>query len=187
MEMSEVKNHTLGKFNAFTGQVIDLREPTVSMIHPEDIIQGLSKVCRFGGQLTNFYSVAQHSVLVAYLAPKELKRAALIHDATEAYLGDVIKPLKHMLGNVYADIEEAFANVIYARFNEPVENLFYVKQFDLQAYEMEKAAFKHGDKSEWVKFWRTNIGYENTVWSPNYAEDRFRRVMQTVLGKEFFI
>ena len=172
--MSEVKNYKYGKFNAGSGQVIDLREPTPEMIHPEDIIGGLSKICRFGGQIPCFYSVAQHSVLVEHYAPVHLKRAALLHDATEAYLGDVIKPLKHLLGESYGFMEEAFAKAIFTRFNEPIENLALVKQYDLDAYELEKEAFKYGNMIRWSQVWKKELEYLVAVWGPQYAGSRFK-------------
>src|SRR6266403_91014 len=60
----------------------------------EDIARGLSKICRFTGQIDPFYSVAEHSVEVMHLVPQELKLAALLHDASEAYLSDLSRPFK---------------------------------------------------------------------------------------------
>ena len=71
----------------------------VQDIELEDIARGLSNTCRFGGQLRHFYSVAQHSVLCGKLA-RDLNyteneiMSATLHDLSEAYLGDFIKPIK---------------------------------------------------------------------------------------------
>ncbi len=73
---------------------------TADDIEIEDIARGLSNICRFGGQIEKFYSVAQHSVICAEVAeyllkhPKEIVVSALLHDASEAYLGDFIRPIK---------------------------------------------------------------------------------------------
>lgn len=78
-------------------------DPRPSDIHLVDIANALARICRFGGHVTvPHYSVAQHSVLVVSIVdrqrsvtPSALRRAALLHDAAEAYVGDVIRPLKH--------------------------------------------------------------------------------------------
>ena len=70
-----------GLFNTASGGTISLIEPLLETITIGDIACGLSKVCRFGGQIKDFYSVAQHSVLVCMLAPDDLKFEALMHDA----------------------------------------------------------------------------------------------------------
>lgn len=64
------------------------------MVHAEDIAHSLALTCRFRGHCKTFYSVAQHSVLAAALAPQGMKMFALMHDAPEAYLFDAPKPLK---------------------------------------------------------------------------------------------
>ena len=81
----------------FTNKRMFLLEPTEEMVCVEDIAHGLSNVCRFGGQCKHHYSVAQHSILVASLLPPALQLEGLLHDATEAYLGDMVRPLKRSM------------------------------------------------------------------------------------------
>lgn len=80
-----------------------LHEPESSQIDPKTIGVALSQKCRFGGHCQEFYSVAQHSVLVAELCERDdLKLAALLHDAHEVYsgFGDVLSPAKQYLAQV---------------------------------------------------------------------------------------
>jgi len=79
-----------------------------------DIAHALSNICRFNGHCREFYSVAQHSVLVSYHCENKLE--GLMHDAPEAYLGDVIAPLKRVLGDVYARHEASLAQAIQVHF-----------------------------------------------------------------------
>lgn len=83
-----------------SGRVFWPLDPRADEVHIEDIAQALSNLCRFGGRCSEFYSVAQHSVWVARYVEKHwpgkpmLALHALLHDAAEAYLGDVVRPLK---------------------------------------------------------------------------------------------
>lgn len=81
-----------------------------------DVMQGLSNVCRYGGQSRDFYSVAQHSVMVSRLVPRELALVGLFHDASEAYLGDIPRPIKTVLAPLYKPLERAVAQRIGERF-----------------------------------------------------------------------
>jgi hypothetical protein len=141
-----IHQHQAGLFNTQSGKLIDLNNPTPAMISLNDIATGLANICRFGGQLANHYSVAEHTLLVWHLAPARLKQTALLHDASEAYLGDVIKPLKNILGNSYTDVEDKFTAVIFEKYNVNIELLNEIKPFDMRALEIENNYFRHEDK-----------------------------------------
>ncbi|MFI6098146.1 hypothetical protein ACIA8G_21510 [Lentzea sp. NPDC051213] len=87
-----------------SGKRINLARPSVESVAIEDIAGALSRICRFGGHTIEFYSVAQHSVLVAELVARigrpDLGLLALHHDSHEAYLGDMPTPLKKRLDDV---------------------------------------------------------------------------------------
>ncbi|MFT4062551.1 MAG: hypothetical protein QM642_09380 [Edaphocola sp.] len=150
-----VHQNTDGYFNTAYGKVVNLNKPEPSTINMADIAAGLSKVCRFGGQLLDFYSVAQHSLLVAAMAPPELKLAALLHDASEAYLGDVISPLKHILGNTYRDVERRFMAVIGEKYGVTTQEFESIKPYDRAALELEHHRFK----KLYVGQWQTKMMY----------------------------
>ena len=99
----------------YTGKEFDVQDYTNFNFAIEDISHGLSNLCRFAGQSNNFYSVAQHSVLVSRIVPKEHAREALMHDATEAYLVDLPSPIKELLP-AYKKIEDDLAAAIFYQY-----------------------------------------------------------------------
>lgn len=112
-----------------SGQRFYPADPLPSQIDIRDIAEGLSKECRYNGQCKGFYSVAEHSILVASVLPNHLKLQGLMHDATEAYLKDIPRPLKVLLPG-YRALEEQLWTVIAERFNlDPVMHPL-VKQAD---------------------------------------------------------
>ena len=117
----------------FSGGKISFTSPDPDDINIEDIAHGLSNYCRFTGQCL-FYSVAEHSIKVSELTgifSEKDRLVALLHDATEAYLGDVSSPLKSMLPD-YKIIEEKMWHAIATKFNLPViipETVHYVDKF----------------------------------------------------------
>jgi hypothetical protein len=114
-----------------SGKVIHLDVTDPEQITLDDIATGLSNVCRFNGQIKQFYSVAQHSMYVASLVPDRWKLQALMHDATEAYICDVPTPLKRELGEAYSKYEREIARAIGIKFNLELEHLAdVVKQAD---------------------------------------------------------
>lgn len=109
----------------FTGKLFDPLDPDPAMIDLRDIAHALGNICRFGGHARRHYSVAEHSLLVASLVPEPLRLPALLHDAAEAYIGDIIAPIKRWTtiyvaaeaNFIYADkIEEGILSLIFDRF-----------------------------------------------------------------------
>lgn len=109
-------------YMSYKGLLITPFTPRLNQIDIEDIARALSMTCRFGGHCKKFYSVAEHSVHVAdYLralgCENTLVFRALLHDAAEAYLGDVPSPMKrHPSFDQYRDLERDFQNKIYVKF-----------------------------------------------------------------------
>jgi hypothetical protein len=101
----------------FTGQAFDPFTPDLATIHYKDIAHALAHQCRFTGHTNEFYSIAQHSVIVATLVPQPLQLAALLHDASEAYLCDIARPIKQQPEmQFYRDAELLLERMINARF-----------------------------------------------------------------------
>lgn len=107
----------MGWIQTSTGRRVDLLRPDPDQIDPVDIAHALSNQCRFNGHCKRFYSVAEHSLLgaTATLPDRELARYFLLHDATEAYLGDIVSPLKGLLPS-YEELEHDLWLVIAVRF-----------------------------------------------------------------------
>lgn len=109
--------HTETSIVTFSGKSFDLLRPEPHMVDIIDIAEALSKLCRFTGHTRTHYSVAQHCVLVSQFVHEPYKLAGLLHDAAEAYVGDMNHPLKHS-GYVrgYDEIEAGVSRAIFKRF-----------------------------------------------------------------------
>ena len=111
-----------------SGRRLDLINPSPLDIEIEDIAHGLARVARWNGQTKgrHAFSVAQHSVLVEALlrdawpdTPAASLAAALLHDAPEYVIGDMISPFKTVLGGDYKEIEARLSEAIFLRFGLP--------------------------------------------------------------------
>jgi len=99
----------------YTGKKLHYLNPQSGEICIEDIAHALALTCRFGGHCREFYSVAEHSYRVALIVDKKDKMAALLHDAHEAYLHDVPRPIKQdIIG--YAEIADRIQKAIHKSF-----------------------------------------------------------------------
>lgn len=111
-----------------SGRRLDLLDPSPMDVEIEDIAQGLSRVARWNGQTKGdwAYSVAQHSLLVEALVgalkpgyPPRWRLAALLHDAAEYVLGDLITPFKAAVGPDYKALEHRLSETVHIRFGLP--------------------------------------------------------------------
>lgn len=105
----------------------------------EDIAHALALLCRYGGHCKRFYSVAEHSVLVSRMVPKEHAFAGLMHDATEAYLVDMPRPIKVGFPQ-YKEMEAKLWLAIAERFGLAPEHPAEVDRADSEALWHEMAA-----------------------------------------------
>lgn len=143
-----------GIIQLYSGRMFNVRQPRAQDIIFEDIATSLSRLARFNGHSLSFYSVAQHSVLVAILVPficetwpepiteedvLNCQRVALMHDAHEAYIGDIPRPLKMFCKGLW-DLVPAIDAAIAARFGlvGPEQHKAIVKAADRLALAIER-------------------------------------------------
>jgi hypothetical protein len=115
-------------------------DPVSKIDLEQDIARGLGHTCRFNGQCAEFYSVAQHSILVAELVEDErLRLPALLHDAAEAYIGDIVTPIKMLLPFMFW-LERRIQRQLWRHFGLEVSAADWaaIKQADLRALATEK-------------------------------------------------
>lgn len=141
--------------------------PRAADVKIEDIAHALSNLCRFTGHVRRFYSVAQHSVLVSFECDREDALAGLLHDATEAYVGDVSSPLKSMLPE-YRAIEARVWRVIAARFSLPDELPASVRHADAVLLATEKRDLLGPAPASWGT-WPAPMLERIDPWAPDWA------------------
>lgn len=165
----------------FCGHFLDYLNPQPDQIELEDIARGLSQVCRFAGQTTRWYSVAEHAVYVRSLVIEaghpELGFAALHHDSHEAYLGDLPSPLKLVLDSeLLRRLSHSIDVALCWRFGLESDSLKHpiVKEMDTLAMRREAATLKysHGVGPHWG-FSTPTLSLAGIGWSPDRAEREF--------------
>jgi hypothetical protein len=164
-----------------SGRFVNPFDPDPSALDADDIARALANLCRFGGHCRVFYSVAQHSVIVSELVEQrggdaEDVFAALMHDASEAYLGDMPHPLKHRspLGAAFKAAEEHLEQALRDRFRIKPD-VPEIKRADRALLATERHAFSaeswHWPELEGVE----PLDLELRAWSPADAERAFAR------------
>lgn len=157
----------------FTGAAFYLLNPRPEEINPVDIAHALGNLCRYSGAVTCFYSVAEHCWLMSHAVSPPNALPALLHDATEAYLGDVIAPLKLLLPQ-YRGIEDRLAGVIGDRFRLPRTLPVEVKHADRRILLDERAAVMADPQLPWQSTaGLTPLGVRVRCWDPVTAKTMF--------------
>lgn len=150
----------------------------------DDISHALANICRFGGHTREFYSVAQHCVLASNIVPEQDALWALLHDAAEAYVGDMTRPLKELLPG-FKEIEKRVERELFDIFGLQGEMPASVKHADLVLLATERRDLM----PEQIEPWGLLDGIEplaeiiDDPWPPRHAAYEFRiRFGEIVLG-----
>lgn len=156
-----------------SGVRVVLLDPHPDTLLIEDIAHALSNICRYTGHTGSFYSVAQHSVLASLrVTDAKFALAALMHDASEAYLGDVSRPLKQLLGRKYADLEERFEERLAQKFRYPYPFPEQIRGVDSDLLETEYAQLL-GMEEHPLHLGNKILDLVILPWEPHIAEQKF--------------
>ncbi len=173
-----------------SGRRLDLLDPSALDVEIEDIAHGLARVARWNGQTEGDhpFSVAQHSVLVEDivtrikpLASQSLRLAALLHDAAEYVIGDLISPFKVAVGLDYREVENSLMRAIHQRFGLairlPTASAKLIKRADTIAAYYEATQLAGFSQRDGLKFFgrpSRRVGViDLTPWPTKTAKARF--------------
>jgi uncharacterized protein len=163
---------TTGWMQTYVGKRFYPGDPGSTSIDPRDIAHALSLLCRYGGHVDRFYSVAEHCVLMSQAVPPSDALAALLHDATEAYVVDVPRPLKQFLGG-YKKIEDGVWIAVANRFGLYYELPESVLDADDRILIDEKTELMPRAERWTLEDEVSPLGISITGWSPAEAEDQY--------------
>lgn len=165
-----------GAIRTYTGRAFEPLNPNPDALCIEDIAHALANNCRFTGHVRWHYSVAQHCVLVSQVVPYELALTGLLHDASEAYLSDVARPIKQQpeFGDVYLRYEQGIEEAIAARFGIEYPYPDEVKEADNLLLVTEARDLMHGTKG-WTPYLAELTPLKQAIekWTPEDAEVAF--------------
>lgn len=118
-----------------SGKSIDLANPDPELIDINDIAHHLSQINRFNGATVEPYSVAQHSLIVSNIVGPKYALLGLLHDAAEAYIGDIVCPVKQSLNVFFGNFERPLLDAILTKYGTETDfdGLFRVETADMQA------------------------------------------------------
>ena len=153
----------------FTGRKFYPLSPQADEIDPVDIAHALSLLCRYGGHVDRFYSVAEHCVLMSHAVSPDHALWALLHDATEAYVVDVPRPLKRSLPE-YQAVEEKVMVAIAEKFGLSMPMPTEVKDADNRILLTERNILMASTRERWAQEDLVPLLVTINGWLPSQAE-----------------
>ena len=172
----------------FSGVAFDLLDPKPEQVRIEDIAHALARLCRYTGHCERYYSVAEHSILVASILPPHLMFEGLMHDAIESYIGDLSSPLKVAMPE-YRRIEAPIRRAVAERFGLEPDVPPLVKKSDMYMLEFERRRLLSKPPRDWNlpanDFEPQGIDVTLMCWKPRDAEREFLHHFEVLSKKEF--
>ena len=177
------------KILTYSGEWLDPLDPKPDQINLSDIAHALAHVCRYTGHSRVFYSVAEHSVRISELLEERgfdenSQLTGLLHDASEAYIGDISYPIKHKtaIGNMFREVEHKLEETIFEKFGlpwPPSEKikwadrvLLHTEQRDLMPYPNDHYSLEEYEV----------LPDEIKPWGPEQAEAEFHYRYESLNG-----
>jgi len=178
-----------GRFQSEGQRMYDALKPDVAALDLLDISISLGNICRFGGHIRNFYSVADHSRFVARILkargePQAVQLAGLVHDVVEVVTGDVIGPMKAIYGESLARVEDLWTPVVENWFGLLIGETKApaVKDADLTAYFVETEQLR-GWRAQGAEFTQAEYGWWETPSTPYVGGGLWRDEVKKVLDE----
>lgn len=165
----------------FTGGKFSFDNIEQNEIDILDIAHALSNQCRFSGHVRYFYSIAEHSYHCSFLVPAEYALDALLHDASEAYIVDVPKPLKYLLPD-YCRIEDRVMAHIASVFGIQYPFHESIKAADIAMLYAERNCLLTAPPQEWSDEHVTPANVVIRCWNPETAKQHFVDRLFDLLG-----
>jgi hypothetical protein len=164
----------------FTGRAFFPLSVNVADINEYDIAHSLAFQCRYNGHTERFYSVAEHSYHMSYIVPPEDALWALLHDAPETYIGDMVRPLKKTM-HYFREIDEKIMDSVCERFGLPLGMPDSVKEADNRIIENERLALLREPPYPWTVHGDPYPDLVIEAWEPAIAEFKFYTRLQELL------
>ena len=173
----------------YTGKKFYPTAPNAADVDPLDIAHALSMQCRYNGHVKEFYSVAEHCWLISHAlerdyGSRDLALWGLLHDATEAYVGDMVRPLKKQIP-AFSEVEDRVMKAIAERFDLFTETMPpEVKDADNRILVDEKAALMGKQPGAWSVDGLKPLRVYIKAWDPTTARNKYMERLIALTGEE---
>ena len=174
--MQEPKNW----IQTYSGAPFDFDNPEGHYFNVMDFAHALSMLCRYNGHTKRFYSVGEHLIRCSNLVPEKFAFEALMHDVSEAYMSDMPRPLKNIMGE-YKTLEVRIETAIAKQFNLPVPMSPEVKECDNKILLIEREILMNDAPFPWnhygttpytrTEFWNSMLNV--SAYTPDIVESKF--------------
>lgn len=169
-----------------SGHYVDIINPDPNTLDIYTISSALSKICRFGGHCPKYYSVAEHCIHSTQIGISEgydnnALKTIFMHDASEAYIGDIVRPLKANLSQ-YRKIEERINRAIEYAFNIKFDKFKNeIKNIDNILLKAEKRTMWPEDKNDWgLENYKDYLFIKFKFWTPKQSEKKFLEIAKAL-------